>query len=248
MRGSSVSWPGCVRRRARSSRRSRDRSGGDEEVSAQVARLSVKVDELVAATPTDRLEERIASLDQGQRREEDVLGRVVAEMAALREDARALHGKSETDVAREVAAQVERFSAMISEPGAPPDEHLTGQLERLAARFDELVAAVPWDQIRSLGEGQRRDEGLSAVLSRSSPRCARRLTPSSMRSRVPKPRGRSVGGSVRSARRLARGCGRGARGTRGRSRRRARGTGRAVVGQDRGAFSRHSGRSAGGSD
>ena len=91
--------------------------GGDEEVSAQVARLSVKVDELVAATPTDRLEERIASLDQGQRREEDVLGRVVAEMAALREDARALHGKSETDVAREVAAQVERFSAMISEPG-----------------------------------------------------------------------------------------------------------------------------------
>jgi hypothetical protein len=121
----------------------------------------VKVDELVAAAPSDLLEERLRSLDEGQRRGEDALGRVGSELAGLREEASAKLGEGESviDGVRTLMTDVGRLSDTLAELGAGTNEELlTGHLERLDARLDAVGNAVPADQLASLGEGQRRGQ------------------------------------------------------------------------------------------
>ena len=58
----------------------------DREFAGQFERLSGRFEELAtAATAADQLAERLVSLDEAQRRGEEILGRLLTEVARLRE-------------------------------------------------------------------------------------------------------------------------------------------------------------------
>ena len=128
------------------------------ELLGEVGRLSARVEELAAAVPLDEL----GSLGEGQRRAEEVLGRVVSEFAGLREEADAIARGADG----ELAARFDRLSARVEElVAAVPADRLAGQVEQLSGKVDELVAAAPADQLVGEVEGlSARIEELAAVV------------------------------------------------------------------------------------
>ena len=138
------------------------------DLAAQVERLSVRFEELVLAVPSDE----IGALGEGHRRGEEILGRLVSELARLREENDARFGEiasAEAATARvsaeelaALAAAFEGVAAGYEERAVSRDRELTERVERLLDRMGKLAAGALTGQlvarIDALADAQRRGE------------------------------------------------------------------------------------------